>query len=96
MSAAMWTMRDGTKIKVRDMTNSHLANALRMLERNAERHLAALAMCGNPFDGDGARDAFDDMFDGLLEMDSCELASTVWGAAYVRLETEALRRGLDW
>lgn len=32
----MWTMRDGTKIPVTEMTDSHLANAIALCERNAE------------------------------------------------------------
>ena len=32
----LWTMRTGEKIKVADMSDSHLANTLRMLKKNAE------------------------------------------------------------
>jgi hypothetical protein len=34
----MWTMRDGTKIAVVNMSNEHLDNAIALMERNAERY----------------------------------------------------------
>lgn len=37
MDDEIWTMRDGTKIKVGDMTESHARNTLRMIIRNERR-----------------------------------------------------------
>jgi hypothetical protein len=31
-----WTMRDGTKVRLEDMTNSHLRNSIALLERKAQ------------------------------------------------------------
>ena len=31
--SGIWTMKDGTKVAVKDMTDSHLLNAYRMVER---------------------------------------------------------------
>lgn len=33
-----WTMRDGTKIAVKDMDDNHLVNATNMLRRNVEKY----------------------------------------------------------
>lgn len=37
MNEEIWTMRDGTKIAVGDMAESHVRNALRMIIRSARK-----------------------------------------------------------
>lgn len=54
-----WTMRDGKKIRVCDMGNSHLVNTMLMLERNARHNLyvelTAAYQCLNMFSGEMAQ-----------------------------------------
>jgi len=45
-SDAVWTMRDGTRIRVRDMADSHLLNTIRFVERAADRKRAELVADG--------------------------------------------------
>lgn len=33
-----WTTRDGTRLRIRDLSDQHLTNAIKMLERRAQRH----------------------------------------------------------
>ena len=91
----MWTMRDGTKIAIRDMTDSHLRNALRVLVRAAIVQRAKDVSTPCPFGGDGAIDAFDDAMAELIEQSPEEIAAELW-PEFARLEKEAERRDLDW
>lgn len=53
----LWIQRDRTTIRLGDMSDSHLANAIRMCRRIADKHMtemgAAYSYPGNP-DGMGA------------------------------------------
>jgi hypothetical protein len=40
----MWTMRDGCKIRVADMTEKHLKNAIVMLEHQYDKALDCMCM----------------------------------------------------
>ena len=66
---ARWKQKDGTTIRICDMTDSHLANTIAMLERSAQRHDMAFAMAPNPFRGDIAFDMMESAQDAILEGD---------------------------
>lgn len=65
-----WTMRDGRKIRICDMTLDHLKNTMGMLERGAqskhEADLNFMLTCPEP-NGDMASVEFDNMFDEQLD-----------------------------
>ena len=64
-----WKQKDGTTIRVCDMTDSHLTNTIALLERSAQRHDDAFAMAPNPFHGDIAFDMMESAQDAILEGD---------------------------
>jgi hypothetical protein len=64
---ARWKQKDGTFIRICDMTDSHLHNTIAMLERATERHDHAFAMAPNPFHGDIAFDMMESAQDAILE-----------------------------
>lgn len=64
---ARWKQKDGTTIRICDMTDSHLANTIAMLERAAQKHDDAFAMSPNPFHGDIAFDIVEFAQNAILE-----------------------------
>jgi hypothetical protein len=69
----VWVQRDGTPIRVKDMTTSHLENTVAMLRRAApniyDREVISTYIYATPPGGDMAMDMFDREFDAALERD---------------------------
>jgi hypothetical protein len=80
MNTKKWTTKDGTKIRIKDMTDSHLLNTLRLLERTA-----SLMIVECPCDGDK-----DWCFCGRNRHYEPEDLTPL----YFDLKKEAVRRGL--
>lgn len=89
-----WTMRDGTKIKIKDMDDNHLVNCIAMLERN---HAALISR---------ARDAGESMLmtmqgemalesveQGLAQLDDSDVGDEY--PIYYDLIEEQARRGVS-
>ena len=56
-----WTQADGTKIRICDMSDTHVKNSIALLERHAKRaHRIEYAACASmSFNGEMAQDAQD-------------------------------------
>ena len=91
----LWTTRDGTQVPVREMSDRHLINALRMLARQAEvkRALSVRAFLEcEPPTADGAELCYEQEFDALLDAEWLEFVDD----RYRMLVAEADRRQLDY
>ena len=57
-----WKTKFGEKIRICDMSDNHLLNAIRYLERfakNQDKYIMSQFDCGCPFQGEEACDAWD-------------------------------------
>ena len=85
-----WTTRDGKKMRVDAMSDSHLLNAIKCMERNAKRYYDEVTSDYPCFQGEMAQDYAEAQWDAV--------ASGGWEGllpeAYYWLEEERNKRGL--
>jgi hypothetical protein len=90
---AVWTQRNGTKIRICDMADDHLLNTIAMLQRNAVRKSAEnkqfYMSCPLP-NGEHAMDAFESEFDAVLDSEWQDYVH----ALFRPMVLDAERRGL--
>jgi len=91
---SMWKTKDGTMIPVKEMTDGHLLNAMKMLKRVAKRRVARnVSFCLGcpPPTGDMAQMAFDQEFDYWTEASWEDAVPDIFNDMF----DEALERGMD-
>lgn len=95
-SKPVWTMRDGTKIAIKDMGDQHIINTIRFLDRAAERIHEQAIMDGfsalSAVNGEQARYSIEDGI-ASLEQDGSDPYDEF--PIYEHLVAEASRRGLS-
>lgn len=84
-----WRMRDGTTIAIKDMTDSHLMNTIRMLWRAWDASVLECGAAISMLQGEMATFYAEREFDQMLE----ETPADKW-PIYDDLYDEALARGL--
>lgn len=97
MNTKLWTQKDGTKIRIKDMGDKHLVNTIRMLERVHERNYSEAVQAGHSalvfLSGEMAIMHVEQELDALEnDYDSEGFEDPL----YFDLTQEAERRKLDW
>lgn len=88
-----WTLRDGTKVRVEDLSDKHLANTIRYLRRTArERYPEFCAQALAAYGMDIAPDMEESAYSAAMEDDHWEVCLH---PMYEHLIAEAKRRGLE-
>ena len=83
----LWKTKDGKKVHICDMTDSHLSNAIRFLERKVD--LNKFCSCPQDFQGDMAQYCADQGYLSMLEAEP-----DYFYPIYRDLYKEAIKRGL--
>ena len=90
----LWKQKDGKKIRIKDMTNSHLMNTIRFLLKYASEE-KNYSLCSFPsFNGEMAQYYAEQEWDALDEMDDFEYAEMEY-PIFKDLTDETIRRKLD-
>jgi hypothetical protein len=97
MRPRVWTTREGVEIYIKDMTDKHLVNSLRMLERNTEAGRQKAIAMGELFlttlRGEQAQYSIEQE---LANLESGEIDTRDIFPVYDDLVEEAEKRGLEW
>jgi len=86
----LWKCKDGTKIQIRDMTDSHLINSIKLMERTALEFARSVPY--PMFQGEMAQYYAEREFENLQD----DPLSTLEGTIYDDLCEEAFKRNLEW
>lgn len=92
---ALWTTKDGHKIRICDMSDIHLLNTIKFLEKKAkelyDEELSSAYSCLGYLQGEMAQDACerDIQYIETVGDDPCEM-----GSIFSKLKDEAHRRNL--
>lgn len=87
----LWTQKNGTKIRICDISDKHLLNTISFLERKAEEQLHDIPFPS--FNGEAAQYYAEQEFDNLMDMGVEDLAEELY-PIYNDLIKEKDRRGL--
>lgn len=90
----VWITKDNRKIAIKDMSNSHLLNAIALLQRNAERKRVSTSLfytlCVEP-SGDAAMDCFMQEQNNAWNSEWADYVPEI----YWNMLEESSRRGLE-
>lgn len=88
MNTKLWTTKNGSKIRIKDMTDEHLVNTIRMLERKNEADKQNVPYPS--FQGEMAQMYAESEFDALVDREPGDL----W-PIYDDMIEEAIKRKLS-
>jgi hypothetical protein len=83
-SVHVWVTEDGREIQIKDLTDDHLVNILKMLKRKAKAISKTHVLADAPWE-DLAKGVFGNA-----------LMNPKWAPQFIALENEAKSRNIDW